>query len=1166
MFDQVWGHCVTRIARSICSFVVLCTVAALALAPAGAAAQDPRGTIQGRVVDTSGAAIPGATVDVLNIATGVVTPTTTNDQGSYRAPFLNPGNYRVTVSLTGFGKFVSDNIPLHVADLLTVDATLKVGAITDEVTVTASAATVDRSTAELGQIVDARRIAELPIREGSPVELVILAPGVTVVTDLRSRKAAFNNGLSQFSTDGVGEKKNDFTIDGVSNVANDRVAYSPPSASVEEFKIHTTSYDAAIGNTMGAVVNLVTKSGTNALRGQVYEWFRGATLDARNYFDRIAKPQRPKRAYDDNRFGGAIGGPIRSNRTFYFANVEANPFKVPAPNIVTVPTAKMRTGDFSELLALGSQYQIYNPFTTRPSPTTPGRFIRDPFPGNIVPPNKIAPAAQKILEYFPLPNQAGTADGQQNYQNPTAVAFETYYTATGRVDHNFSAKHRMYGRFSWDFWEEEKDDRFDNIATGIFLNRKNRILGLDDAYTLRNNVLLNVRGGFTRQMFPERRRSQGFDLSTLGFSPQLVSLAPKDGATFPFINYDGFQDFGVSESGDGWFTTDVYSATGNLMWLVGSHNMKFGTEYRYYIEDASRFSTANSPQINFSNGWTRGPLDNSAAAPFGQDFASFLLGIPTGGTMSRPAAYREKSTVLSFFAHDDWRVGTNLTLNLGVRWEIESPLTEAKDRYVSGFDFDTSLPIAAAAQAAYARNPISEVPVDQFRVRGGLLYPDTGGPKAAWDRNLANVMPRAGFAWLVTPITSIRGGYGMFYDVLGTNRMTVNQIGYSRDTALTPSTDNGQTFRATLANPFPDGLLDPVGSSLGLMTNVGLGVSFPYVGDVKNPVNHRWSLGLQRELPLQFLIEATYVGAHGMHLPVVARELDGVPLQYLSTSPVRDNARNDRLSTSVPNPFLGLVPSGLTGTNVSVSQLLRPYPQFTSIQATETNGQSDYNALQARVERRMANGFTVQMAYAWSRAMTETGYLNSSDTQLERVISQWDREHTFVSSGLVELPFGRNRRFGRSWGGVTNAALGGWQISYIFKAQSGAPQGFGNFLFAEGKGVDDIPAADQTVDHWFNVDAFNRVSGQQLVSNVRTQPSRFSEVRGPGYAVLDLALLKNVSLGGSRQIQFRVEAYNALNRANLGGPNTSTTSTALGTITAQNGLPRQLQLAAKVSF
>ncbi len=1143
--------------------IVGCMLAALAIVTPPSSAQESRGTLQGRVVDTSGAAVPGATVDVLNIATGVVSPTTTNEQGSYRVPFLNPGNYRVTVSLSGFGKFISDKIELHVADVLTVDATLKVGALTDEVTVTATAATVDRTTAELGQVVDARRIAELPIREGSPVELVILAPGVTVVTDLRSRKAAFNNGLSQFSTDGVGEKKNDFTIDGVSNVANDRVAYSPPSASVEEFKIHTSSYDAAIGNTMGAVVNLVTKSGTNALRGQFYEWFRGSTLDARNYFDRVAN--RPKRKYDDNRFGGAIGGPIRTNRTFYFANVEANPFKVPAPNIVTVPTAKMRSGDFSDLLALGPQYQIYNPFTTRPSPTTAGRFVRDPFPGNIIPPGLIDPAAKKIMEFFALPNQTGTADGQQNYQNPTAVAFETYYTATGRVDHNLSAKHRVYGRFSWDYWQEEKDDRFDNIATGIFLNRKNRILGLDDAYTIRNNLLVNVRGGFTRQMFPERRRSQGLDLSSLGFSSQLVALAPKDAAAFPFINYDNFQDFGVSESGDGWFTTDVYSATGNLMWLLGKHNTKLGTEYRYYIEDASRYSTASAPQINFSTTWTRGPLDNSTAAPFGQDFASFLLGLPTGGTMSRPASYREESSVLSFYAHDDWRIRTNLTLNLGVRWELEQPLTEANDRFVSGFDSTTPPAIAAAAEAAYGRNPIPEIPAGQFKVRGGLLYPDTGGPSQAWARNAGNVMPRAGFAWLVSTKTSVRGGYGLFYDVLGTNRITVNQVGYARDTALTPSLDNGQTFRATLSNPFPDGLLDPVGSALGLMTNVGLGVSFPYVGDVKNPRNHRWSLGFQRELPWQMLIEATYVGAHGQNLPVT-RQLNAVPQQYLSTSPVRDDAANNRLSQQVPNPFVGLVATGLTGANVARSQLLRPFPQFTSVQATETNGQSDYRALQARVERRMANGFTVQMAYAWSRAMTESGYLNDSDAQLERVISPWDRAHTFVASGLVELPFGHNRRYGRTWGGATDAVLGGWQVGYILKAQSGAPLGFGNFLFADGMGVDDIAAATPTVAQWFNVNAFNRVSAQQLVSNVRTQPSRFAEVRGPGYAVLDLSLLKNISLGGSRQLQFRIEAYNALNRANLQNPNTTTTSTALGTITSQNGLPRQLQLAAKVSF
>ena len=357
----------------------------------------------------------------------------------------------------------------------------------------------------------------------------------------------------------------------------------------------------------------------------------------------------------------------------------------------------MRTGDFSDLLALGSQYQIYDPATTRPHPTQAGRFIRDPFPGNIIP-GGIASARSpsNILGFYPLPNQTGTADGANNYTNPTAVAFETYYTATARVDHNLSDRHRIYGRFSWDFWEEEKDDRFDNESTGIFLNRKNRVFAIDDAYTLKNNLLMNVRGGFTRQLFPERRRSQGFDLSSLGFANSLVSLVPPDLATFPNVTYDGFQNFSPWESGDGFFTTDVYNVTGSLMWLVGNHNLKFGTEYRRYVENSSRFPTAVSPTISFGNTWTRGPIDNSAGAPRGQDFASFLLGLPTGGSMSRAAEYTERSGVFALYAHNDWRVRNNLTLNLGLRWEYESPLTEADDHMVSGFDFDTALPIAAA--------------------------------------------------------------------------------------------------------------------------------------------------------------------------------------------------------------------------------------------------------------------------------------------------------------------------------------------------------------------------------------------------------------------------------------------------------------------------------------
>ncbi|MGH9160490.1 MAG: carboxypeptidase regulatory-like domain-containing protein [Vicinamibacteraceae bacterium] len=1135
-------------------------------APAVTSAQEARGAIQGHVSDESGAAIPGASVEVLNVATGVTTTATSNDNGNYRVPFLNPGTYRVTVALDGFTSFVRDGIELHVADLLAVDATLQVGQVTDQVQVTATGAAVDRVSASLGQVVDARRIAELPIREGSAVELVSLAPGVVNTTDLRLRKAAFNNGLSQFSTVGIGEKQNNFTLDGVANVANDRVAYSPPSAAVEEFKIHTTTYDSAIGNTMGAVVNIVTKSGTNELQGQAYEWYRSSALDAPNFFDERADV--PKRDYTDHRFGAAVGGPVVSSRTFYFASVEANPFEVPQPTVQTVPTERMRRGDFSELLALGPEYQIYDPATTRPHPTEPGRFIRDPFPGNFIPAGRIDPVARAILEYWPLPNQDGTTDGRDNYTNPTLVADETYYTATGRIDHSVSNRHRIYGRFSWDFWEEEKNDWFGNLSNGIVLHRKNRVLAVDDAYTIRSNLLVNVRGGFTRQLFPERRRSEGFDLASLGFSPSLVALAPEGAATFPFLDYADYADFSDWESGDGYFTTDVYSANGSLMWLAGNHNLKLGTEYRYYIERASRFPTAVSPSISFDTDWTRGPLDNSPDAPIGQDLASFLLGYPTGGEMSRAAEYSERTSVMGFYAQDDWRVRGNLTLNLGLRYEIEAPLTEAQNRMISGFDFDTPLPNEDTVRATYARTPIAEVPVDQFRVRGGMLYPDTGGPSEAWERNLANLMPRAGFSWLATATTAVRGGYGLFYDMLGANRMTVNQVGFTRDTAIVPSLDSGQTFIATLANPLPDGLLEPTGSSLGLMTNVGLGAAFPYVADVETPRSHRWSLGVQQELPWQILVEATYVGAHSEHLPVT-RELNPVPREYLSTSPVRDDATHDSLTAAVPNPFASLLPgTDLAGDTVEQQQLLRPYPQFTSIDADETIGAIDYHALQGRIERRMSSGLTLQMAYTWSRTMSETAFLNDTDQRPERVIGPFDRTHVLSTSGIWEVPAGRGRHWGNNWRPMIDGLLGGWQVSFLFKAQSGAPLGFGNFLLAEGATVDDIalPGGDRGFERWFNTDAFVRASSEQLVSNVRTRPTRFSEVRGPGYAVLDLGFLKNLSLGSRARLQLRFEVYNALNRTNLINPNTSPTSSAFGTITRQNGLPRQLQLAARVSF
>jgi hypothetical protein len=1135
-------------------------------------AQESRGAIVGMVTDPDGRPLEAVRLEALNVATGVAVTTRTNDRGLYRTPYLNAGTYRVTAEKDGFRKHQRTGVVLHVADTLNIDVALDVGGIVEEVTVSAATTGVETSTASLGQVVDARSLQALPVREGSPIELVILAPGVVNTTDLRSRKAAFNNGLSQWSTDGAGEKRNEFTIDGIPNTAGDRVAYSPPTSFVEEFKIQTTTHDAALGFTMGAVVNVVTKSGTNLLHGEAHEWYRGSKLDAGNFFDNRAGNK--KRTYHDNRFGASVGGPLRlpgydgRNRTFFFLAFEANPFGVPQPRLLTVPTERQRRGDFSELLALGPQYQIYDPATIRPDPTAPGRFIRDPFPGNVIPANRLDPIARNILGYWPLPNQQGTPDGRNNYAVPSAVAKETYYTLTGRADHSFSERHRVYGRFSWDFWEEEKDDLYGNLSTGIFLNRRNRVAALDDTYTLSTNLLFNARLGYTRQLFPERRRSQGFALDELGFSPALVGLVPAETATFPNVRFDNYSGFGGWESGDGHFTTDIYSANANMTWLRGSHTLRFGSEFRMYREDSGRFPTDYSPRIDFTSVWTRGPRDNSPAAPNGQDLASFLLGYVGGGQMTRTSSYTETTRELGFFVQDDWRVGRKLTVNVGLRYELDIPVTEAQDRTINGFDFTTPLPIEAQVRANYARSPIAEVPADRFGSRGGVLYAGVDGrPRGLWKRNLTNFMPRIGFSYAPNDRTAIRGGYGLFYDTLGTNRINVEQTGFSRTTALVPSLDNGRTFNATFANPFPNGLLEPVGSSLGLMTGVGGNIGFPYNGEARNPRNHRWSLGFQRELPAHVLFEATYVGSYGERLPV-SREINAVPRPYFSTAARRDQAANDRLTQAVPNPFFPLLPgTSLSGQTVQRQQLLRPYPQFTSIRAIETIGSADYHALQARLERRMP-GLTLTVAYTWSRTMTETGYLNDFDTRLERVISLFDRTHVLVGSGVWELPFGKGRRWGRDWSGARQQLAGGWKVSAIFRSQSGAPLGFGNFLLKDGSTIDDVPlpSGQRTPDRWFNVDPFERAAGQQLVSNVRTTPSRFANVRGPGYSVWDLGLIKDVALNDRVGLQLRLEVYNALNHANFGNPNATPTSSSFGAITAQNGFPRQIQLATRVIF
>ena len=512
----------------------LCVTGALAQ-------QDTRGTVFGRVTDSSGGALVGASVRSVNSQTGVALEARSNDAGNYSIPFVLPGMYDVTAQLTGFKSLERKGIEVRVGDRLQLDLEMSVGDVTERVEVVASAPLLETSTVSLGQVVDTRRITDLPIQSGNAAEFVLLSPGTVNATDLRMRKAAFNNAPSQVVTDGNAQYSNEFAIDGVPNTfaagSNARIAFSPPQAAVAEFRVQTTTYDAALGHTPGAVINTMTTGGTNSFHGEAHWFVANSAFDAAAFF--ANRSGTKKTVYQDNRYGASIGGPVvmpgynGRNKTFFFYAYEGDKWGTPTTVIATVPTPAEKVGDFSALLKLGAQYQLYDPFSTTPTGT--GHYNRQPIAGNIVPTSRLNPVSLAVAKYWPDPNQAGTSDGRSNF----AQSFQTgedYYVHFARVDHNFSDRNRVFLRVDYDFWEEHK-----NVANtlyyppvnGVILNRINRGLALDEVYTLSPSTVLNVRYGITQQDFPERRMGSGYDLSSLGFSQSLVSLIPKNLAVFP---------------------------------------------------------------------------------------------------------------------------------------------------------------------------------------------------------------------------------------------------------------------------------------------------------------------------------------------------------------------------------------------------------------------------------------------------------------------------------------------------------------------------------------------------------------------------------------------------------------------------------------------------------
>jgi len=1143
--------------------------------------QESRGTVLGRVTDSSGLVVPDATVQISNIATGVTVKGSANGEGNFFFSFLIPGTYQIIAEKTGFKRFQRDGIEVHVNDRLEVNIPLQLGVVSDTVTVTEEAPLLDTTSASVGRVVDSKEVRELPMNHGDPDNLIRLSGGVAF-TDSPSKDQPWQMLNTAYAMAGQKSSTNEFTLDGASNTLHDVArgsvaeAWTPTGDSVAEFKVQTATFDASTGQTQGAVVNVSLKSGTNQFHGTAYWAKQMPNFNANLFFANIAGQKIGNFHY--NRVGGTLNGPViipklynGKNRTFFMVAYEYIKSTTIAGTIATVPTAANRTGDFSALLKLGANYQIYDPFTRVPAAN--GRFSNSPLPGNIIPANQISPIAKNILSYYPLPDPTGgTSDFGNNLNRSQWPSRIPYDTQLYKFDQVVSDRNRFMFRLNKNYHESNDTDYFGftNPALGAFFWTEAAGFAADDVHSFSSTLVMDIRISDTRFVRAQKPEvaGQNFMLSSLGFPTSIENQIQPGFHEFPAITMTGYTSLGSRTPL--FKQTQTQSLTVSFDKIKGAHDFKFGGEYRRYPDNQWSGSSSTGLLLGFTEAYNQGPLDSSAASPRGQALAALLYGLPSSGTLTIPAAsnFADVSSVIAGYLQDNWKVTRKLTLNLGLRYELESPMTERYNRAVYGFDPTAAQPFSAQVKANYALNPTPEISASAFSVNGGLTFAGVNGnSRALYARDTNNVMPRFGFAYSANPKTVVRGGYGIYFGSLGTRMQDAIQTGFIQNTTVIPTLDGGQTFSATLGSLFPNGFLPAVGSAAGALTNMGNALTFnPY-----HPVAARlqkFQVDIERELPGQVLLDIGYMGARDNDLEIV-RSLSALPDQYLSTTGVRDQATINYLTANLPNPFTTpeFNGTGRAGSVISRAALLSPFPQFTSVSAYDYDGKASYNAMNVRIEKRFSHGFMAQANYTFSKFIESTSYLNPGDPLPTRAISNQDFPHHVSISGILELPFGKGRKFLSSSHSVAGVVLGGWQLAPVYTYQSGAAIGFGNSLLTCP--ISQVPISGKNNDkvyQWFNTSCFNRVSSQQLANNLITLSPRFGGIRADAYNYFDASIMKSTRIHERLAVEFRVEVLNLLNQVTFAAPNTSPTSTSFGQVTAQSNVPRRMQFTLRLQF
>lgn len=1122
------------------TFMIWCGILLTLALAVRAQSQTQTGTLSGRITDQQGNVVPGATVEVINADTGAAVRTQTNADGLYVVPNLLPGSYRLIIRKQGFAEVVKSGLTLHVQDVIAQNFSLKVGSVAQSIQVAGTAPVLETQSSSVGQVVTERSIQNLPLNVRDPIALIALTGGVVLGPNFGSggkEDVGRNFFLSDFNVGGGRSGSQEILIDGGPDTTGDvnRAAIEPPLDSISEFKVQVNTYNAEFGRTSGGVINMITRSGTNDYHGEAYDFERNSVFDANGYFnnaDGLAKA-----VFQRHQFGFDAGGPILKNRLFAFGDYEGLRQGIPVTELVTLPTALERSGDFSQTLAQnGKLIQIFDPQTLTVLPS--GARTRTAFNGNVIPSADFDPVALKVMSYIPLPNLPGAPiTGQNNYISSSSESINSERFDV-RVDGNLTQNTRLFSRIS-----HQGDTRLSPLAypgpagggRQTFDKYDQDVIGI--TRVLSPFMVFESEFSFTRAYAQQYGRSDGFNNSQLDFPQSFVQVTVPQ---FPVMNISDVMGTSNPPSNDAIVQSqprNSFAWENNLNVVRGNHQLSFGSDFRILDFNEGQNSQP-SGVFTFNRLFTQGPNPVQASANAGFGFADFLLGEPSSGSIQQLQPWSTRGLYYAFYAQDDWKATKRLTLNLGLRYSIPVGLREKYNRLAF-----------LNLQALNPQGP--EVGLPNLR---GMLSFLGNGTEDTHDTLYHGLGPRFGFAFAVSQSTVIRGGYGIL-DIPDTIAGVSNGSVQTLATTQLVGTVNGVTPATHLSNPFPQGVIPAVTNGNPLASEgFSIEAASHSFADMYAQV---WSLGVEHELPRNFVIKAEYLGNKGTHLFTGPFNVDQLPDQYL--------ALGNALNNLVPNPFYGVIPSGpLSGSTISLEQSLLPYPQYTSVlQSNVPAGNSIYNAFQVSVEKRAVKGLTLLASYTDEKTITDVGSpLDVYNRRAERAIYSEDVPQQFLLSYVYALPFGRGRALGGNWGPLLNTVAGGWQWGGIATIQGGQPTAVSRSSINDGQSAH---LSHPTIGEWFNTSVFSPAppfsfgNVGPVLPDVRTDPTED----------FDMSIQKDFSFAvrdKPMNLQFWTEFFNTFNRFQAGAPNGNVTSSAFGQVTSQGNSPRDIQFGLKLTF